>query len=163
MASPRIQAQTKAELMVIRGGSREAALRLLAAERSEEIFPILLEEIVHLGFPRALVLEVDFDSGEIRPAASLNCDRHSLEKFRTSLWASENPVVSVLQNLSGDVLKMGSGSSDSYYAYPMIFRNRTRCWEAERERRQDCLAVLNSRITKKFPLQQQVCAACGMR
>jgi signal transduction histidine kinase len=163
MASPRIQAQARAELMVIRGGSREAALRLLAAERSEEIFPILLEEIVHLGFPRALVLEVDFDSGEIRPAASLNCDRHSLEKFRTSLWASENPVVSVLQNLSGDVLKMGSGSSDSYYAYPMIFRNRTRCWEAERERRQDCLAVLNSRITKKFPLQQQVCAACGMR
>ena len=32
------------------------ALRLLSAERSEEIFPILLEEIIALGFPRALVL-----------------------------------------------------------------------------------------------------------
>jgi len=163
MASPRVQAQAKAELMVIRGGSREAALRLLAAERSEEIFPILLEEIVHLGVARALVLEVDFDSGEIRPAASLNCDKQCLGKFRTSLWASENPVVSVLQNLGGAVLKVGSGSADAYYAYPMIYRSRSRCWEAERERRQDCLAILNSRISKKFPLQQQVCAACGMR
>ena len=163
MASPRIQTQAKPELMVFRGGSREAPSRLLAAERSEEIFPIVLEEIVHLGFPRALVLEVDFDSGEIKAAASLNCDKEYLEKFRTSLWASENPVVSVLQNLNPAVLKPGTVTGDSLYAYPMIFRSRTRCWEAERERRQDCLAVLNSRLSKKYPVEEQVCTACGMR
>ena len=35
-----------------RGGREAAALRLLGAERSEEIFPILLEEIVNSGYPR---------------------------------------------------------------------------------------------------------------
>ncbi len=88
MATSRIQAQAKQDLRLVRGSSREASLRLLAAERSEEVFPILLEEIVRLGFPRALILEVDFDSGEIKPTASLNCEKHTLQRFRTSLWDS---------------------------------------------------------------------------
>jgi signal transduction histidine kinase len=163
MATSRIQAQGKPELKLVRGSSREASLRLLAAERSEEVFPILLEEIVHLGFPRALILEVDFDSGEIKPTASLNCEKHTLQRFRTSLWASENPVVSVLQNLTPHVLKPTPSSSESFYAYPIIFRNRNRCWEAERDRRQDCLAVLNNRLSGKYPVEEQVCRACGMR
>jgi len=163
MASPRIQTQAKPELMVFRGGSREAASRLLAAERSKEIFPILLEEIVHLGFPRALVLEVDFDTGEIKASVSLNCEKEYLAKFRTSLRARENPVVSVLQNLSPAVLKAGTVTADSLYACPMIFCSRQRCWEAKRERRKDCLAVLNSRLSRKYPFEKQVCTACGMR
>ena len=44
-----------------------AALRLLSAERTDEIFPVLLEEIVALGFPRAAALTVDFESGEVAP------------------------------------------------------------------------------------------------
>lgn len=163
MATPRVQTEVKPELFVVRGRANEAALRLLAAERSEEIFPILLEEIVKIGFPRALVLEVDFDTSEIRTSASLNCDRQYLEQFRTSLWASENPIVSVLQNLAPATLKLGDTAADSFYAYSIMYRSRTRCWEAERERRQDCLAVLNSKLTKKFPLEEQVCTACGMR
>ena len=163
MATPRVQTEVKPELFVVRGRANEAALRLLAAERSEEIFPILLEEIVKIGFPRALVLEVDFDTSEIRTSASLNCDRQYLDQFRTSLWASENPIVSVLQNLAPATLKLGDTAADSFYAYPIMYRSRTRCWEAERERRQDCLAVLNSKLTKKFPLEEQVCTACGMR
>ena len=49
-----------------RSSSESAALRLTAAERPEEILPILLEEVVHLGFPSALVLELDFDTGVVR-------------------------------------------------------------------------------------------------
>ncbi len=161
MVSPRIQA--KPELVVTPKGSSTAALRLLSAERSEEIFPILLEEIVNLGFPRALVLEVDFDTGEIKPTASINCDKSYLAKFHTSLWASENPVVSVLQNMTPAVMRAGTVTPDPLYAHPMIYRSRTRCWEAERERRQDCLAVQNFRLSRKFPMEEQVCAACGMR
>jgi hypothetical protein len=82
-----------------RSSSESAALRLTAAERPEEILPILLEEVVHLGFPRALALELDFDTGEIKPSASLNCSPKFLEQFSTSLWASENPFVSALLNL----------------------------------------------------------------
>jgi len=163
MASPRIQTQAKPELMVFRGGSREAASRLLAAERSKEILPILLEEIVRLGFPRALVLEVDLNTGEIKPSASLNCEKEYLARFRTSLRARENPVVSVLQNLSPAVLKAGTVTANSLYACPMIFRSRQRCWEAKHERRKDCLALLNSRLSRKYPFEKQVCTACGMR
>src|ERR1700739_3758180 len=43
---------------------RQSTLRLLGAERSEEIYPVLLEEIVALGFRRTLIAVVDFESGE---------------------------------------------------------------------------------------------------
>jgi len=49
-----------------------AALRLLEAERSEEIYLILLEEIVSLGYERAFVATVDFETGEILPTAALH-------------------------------------------------------------------------------------------
>ncbi len=146
-----------------RSSNESAALRLIAAERPEEIFPILLEEIVHLGFPRAAVLEVDFDTGEIKPAASLNSSPQFLEKFRTSLWASENPFVSALLGLKPVLIPHGVLRSGSLYAYPMIYRSRSRCWEAERERRADCLAVQNADVTHKLQIQQQVCSVCGMR
>jgi len=168
MATARVQQkvgprlQQKPQVLVPKGPAREAALRLLSAERSEEIFPILLEEIVNLGFPRAAVLEVDYDTGEVKPTASLNTDKASLEKFRASLWASENPLVSVLQNVTPAVLPP-TPRGESFYAYPMIYRSRTRCWEAERERRRDCLAMQNFHLARKLPLEEQVCSACGMR
>src|SRR5205809_7980098 len=98
MASPQLRPKTR--VLVPRDWSSEsAALRLLSAERPEEIFPILLEEIVKLGFVRALVLEVDFETGVIKPEASLNCDMVCLHNIRTSHWTSENTVVSAMQNL----------------------------------------------------------------
>src|SRR5579863_9688039 len=77
---------------------RPASLRLLEAERSEEIFPLLLEEIIALGFPRALAVDVNFDSGEIAPAAALKWPRHQLEKFTTALWMSDHQLVQALHN-----------------------------------------------------------------
>ena len=145
-----------------RSSSESAALRLAAAERPEEILPILLEEVVHLGFPRALALELDFDTGQIKPSASLNCSPEFLQQFSTSLWASENPSVSALLNLKSVLSPNGAGRSGALYAHPMIYRNSSRCWEAERERRNDCLAVQNAE-SSKLQIQQQVCSACGMR
>src|SRR5579871_1666848 len=83
---------------------RPAALRLLEAERSEEIFPLLLEEIIALGFPRALAIDVNFDSGDVAPAAALKWSRHHLEKFTTALWMSEHPLVQVLNTAQPQVL-----------------------------------------------------------
>ena len=162
MATTRVEAKNPV-LVPPAAAKQSAALRLLSAERSEEIFPILLEEIVSLGFPKAMVLEVDFDSGEVKPTASLNFERRELEKFRASLWASENPIVSALQNLNPAVLPSESLDGQSLYTYPMVYRSRTRCWEAERGRRNDCLAMQNFSIGRKLPLEEQVCAACGMR
>src|SRR5437879_1739602 len=144
VASPRVL-EKPVLLMQERGGD-SAALRLLSAERSEEIFPILLEEIVRIGFPRALVLEVDFENGEVNASASLNCDRNEVERFHTSLWARDNPIMGVLQRLNPGVLPNPAGRGASFYAYPMIYRSSTRCWEAERERREDCLAVFAFRL-----------------
>src|SRR5581483_1576627 len=73
-----------------------AALRVSATERPEEIIPILLEEIVELGFRGAVALELDFDTGQIKPSASMNCTADLLQQFHTSLWASENPYVTSL-------------------------------------------------------------------
>ncbi|MCU1270522.1 MAG: sensor signal transduction histidine kinase [Acidobacteriaceae bacterium] len=145
-----------------RSSSESAALRLSAAERPEEILPILLEEIVHLGFPSALALELDFDTGQIKPSASLNCSPEFLGKFNTSLWASENPFVSSLLNLKPLLTPDGVVRNGALYAHPMIYRNVSRCWEAERDRRSDCLAVQNAE-SSKLQIQQQVCSACGMR
>jgi signal transduction histidine kinase len=140
-----------------------AALRLLSAERTEEIFPILLEEAVKLGFARALVLEVNFEDGEVKASASINCDKSEIEKFHSSLWARENPIIMALQRLNPGVVTLPGARGGSFYAYPMIYRSRTRCWEAERERQEDCLAVQNSRLSRRLPLEGQICSACGMR
>ena len=162
MSSPALR-RRREQTVDQRSSSESAALRLIAAERPEEILPILLEEIVHIGFPRAAVLEVDFDTGEITSTASLNCDYEFLEEFRTSLWASENPLVSTLLSLKPALLPDGAIKAGALYVHPMIYRSQSRCWEAERERRTDCLAVQNADQKRKFQIQQQVCAVCGMR
>jgi signal transduction histidine kinase len=61
------------------------------------------------------------------------------------------------------LLPDGRLKTGSIYAHPMIYRSQTRCWEAERERRADCLAVQNVDPRRKLQIQQQVCSACGMR
>ena len=138
-----------------------AAMRLLAVERADEIFPVLLEEIVGLGFPRAAALTVDLESGEVRAAAALNCSTNFLQALETSLWASENPLVSVLHGMKPAVLT-GFANSSALYCHPLLYRNQNHCWEAERERHQECLAVANFRHPRKLQLQEQVCSTCDI-
>lgn len=162
MASPVLR--PKRELFADqRSSSKSAVLRLVGAERPDEILPILLEEVISLGFSRAAVLGVDFDTGDIKPVASLNFDTSSLAKLQTSLWASEDPLVSAAQNFEPVLLPGEKQRSGALYAYPMIYRSKVRCWEAERERRADCLAVQNMHPRRKLQFQQQACAVCGMR
>src|SRR5215831_20470790 len=73
--------------------SREACLRLLQAERSEDVFPILLEEIVALGHPRAAVLEAT--PGFAAPVVALHWGRHQLEKLATVLRTRGFPPLGV--------------------------------------------------------------------
>ncbi|HVH89250.1 MAG TPA: ATP-binding protein [Terriglobales bacterium] len=140
-----------------------AALRLLQAERSEEVYPILLEEIVGLGFDRTFIVAVDFETGEVLPSASLNCSKNYLDRFRSSLFAAENPVVDVLHSQRPSVVKDSSLHHRSLYCHPILYSNTTPCWEAERERRTECLAVDNSLHRRKMSLESQVCGTCSMR
>src|SRR5438105_2305717 len=140
-----------------------AALRLLSAERSDEVFPILLEEIVNLGFPRALVTQVDFDTGEVRPVASLNCSKAMQRRFSSALWQAENPIIGVLNAMRAVVLPRTSNHGAALYCHPVLYRNLNPCWEAQRAARSDCLAVTNQFGSSKLDLETQVCRTCGMR
>ena len=142
---------------------RPAVLRLLEAERSEEIFPLLLEEIIALGFPRALAVDVNFDSGEITPAAALKWPKHQVEKFSGGLWMSDNQLVSVFHNIRPAVLNKTSFHSKPIYVHPILYANRNLCWEADRIRTSSCLALQNFRREKKVRLEEQVCSTCDMR
>jgi len=153
----------KLDDLIGEGAHDPVAFRLLAAERPEEILPVLLEDIVHLGFPRAFILNLDFETGEIRPTTSLNCDSLFLRKFHASLWATENPIVAALVNTKPVLVRPSSRKDVTVYTLPMLYRTRSRCWEAERDRRRECLAVQNFRSGRKFQVQEQTCAICNMR
>ncbi|HKV95371.1 MAG TPA: ATP-binding protein [Candidatus Angelobacter sp.] len=142
---------------------RPAVLRLLQAERSEEIFPLLLEEIIALGSPRALVVDVNFDSGEVTPAAALRWPRQQMERFSAALWMSDHPLVSVLHSLQPQVLEKTALHNRPLYIHPILYSNRNLCWEADRIRTGSCLAVQNFRKQKKVRLEDQVCSTCEMR
>src|SRR5215472_12779016 len=142
---------------------RPAVLRLLQAERSEEIFPLLLEEIIALGNPRALAVDVNVDTGDITPAAALKWPRQQLEKFSTALWMSENPLVSVLHTARPAVLNKTALHNRPLYIHPILYSNRNLCWEADRIRTGSCLAVQNFHRQKKIRLEDQVCSTCEMR
>lgn len=167
MATPHlVKIGSKTVASESRGGrarGASATLRLLDSERSEEIFPILLEEIIALGYPRALVLAVDYESGEISPVASLRCGPSTIEKFRTSLYATDDALVQCLLRQESATLQLPQLPGKKMYCQPAIFGSRNFCWEAERNHRGDCLAHANNSGGKSLRLEDQVCSACRMR
>ncbi|MEO5937199.1 MAG: ATP-binding protein, partial [Terriglobales bacterium] len=144
-------------------GRVPAALRLLQADRSDEIYPILLEEVVRMGFPRALILSANFENGEIAPSAAIRYPEKQLHRFRTSLFAADNPLVNVMHHLKPALIPQSEFSPRPLYCHPMIYRNANVCWEAERERKVDCLATDNYRAKRRLDLDSQVCRTCEMR
>ncbi|HSE48864.1 MAG TPA: ATP-binding protein [Terriglobales bacterium] len=166
MATPEMRVNTVAQLPAQRRMAalrRRSALRLLDVERSEDIFPVLLEEIMALGFRRAAIATVDPETGELVPAESVNAGKQFLAQFRTSLYASENPLVGVLQGMQPAVLPQPGNKNHNLYCHPFIYRNRNMCWEAERERRADCLALVNFSSPQPLQLDRQTCEVCDMR
>jgi len=161
VASPEMRVRSHVPELI--GKGRRSALRLLGIERSEEIFPVLLEEVVALGHPRALVAGVNFENSEITPVASLNCSQTFLQRFHSSLFAMETPAVQILHSQHPAHVHSRSKRGPEFYYYPLIYRNRTACWEAERSRGGKCIAVENFHCHLKLQLQQQVCGVCEMR
>jgi len=165
MATPQMRLNTVTQLPVQRRVAalrRRSALRLLDVERSEDIFPVLLEEIMALGFRRAVIAALEADTGELVPTESVNAGKQFIQQFQTSVYASENPIVGVLHSMQPAVLPQRN-PKHSLYCHPLVYRNRTMCWEAERERTPDCLAVSNFRSERRLELEQQVCRTCQMR
>ncbi|HVP42448.1 MAG TPA: ATP-binding protein [Terriglobales bacterium] len=166
MASPQMRVGARRRMATEHrrepGSNRRVAARLLAVERTDAIFPVLLQEIVVLGFPRALVASVNLETGDLAPTLSVNFPRTVQQRFRTSLHASENTLVKVLRNGKPAVIPGGPGRR-ALYCHPILFRSRTQCREAERRPAGGCLAVDNQHGRRKLCLPDQVCATCGMR
>lgn len=160
MATAQMSARSGANTSTER--RRDAALRLLTAERSDEILPVLLEEIVALGYPRALITAVDYDSAELRPTVSLNCSKSFQQRFRTSIYALDHPLVQSLQTQKPKQIPSLPRASNPVLCYPVLYRQKAPCWEAERLHRPGCLAVLNN-SNAKLNLGDQVCKVCDMR
>ncbi|HWR37096.1 MAG TPA: ATP-binding protein [Clostridia bacterium] len=152
-------AQMRVSKRRVEAGSRAtSSLGLAAAERSEEIYPLLLDEIAALGYSRALIATVNYDAAEIRPVVMRNCSRAFRERFTSSLHAAENPMVQVLNALEPRVVA-GAKRGDAYvYCHPMFFRSPMPCLEADRERRPGCLGV----DSRNVQFRQQVCAVCDL-
>jgi len=139
------------------------ALRFIEAESPQDVFRVLLDAIVFLGFPGAALLEADLETKEVKASASVNCDSRFLERLRTSLESRYDPFVSALLNLKPALISDGTIRNTKFYACPVIYRSQAPCREAEQERRGDCLAALNAEPEQKLRTQQQMCAACGIR
>src|SRR5438270_1350110 len=164
MATAEVRFQPEQRLNGRRASQRRpAVLRLLEAERSEEIFPLLLEEIIALGYQRALAVDVNFDTGDVTPAAALKWPRQNLQNFTTALWMSEHQMVNVLNTSRPAVLSKSNLHSKPIYVHPIFYSNRNVCWEADRLRTASCLAVQNFRKEKRIRLEDQVCTTCEMR
>ena len=86
-------------------GRKRSVLRLLSAESSEEIYPVLLEEILALGFPRALIASADYETATLRPIAALNCACSLQERFQLPLWA-DHPIIQALHSRQPALLPM---------------------------------------------------------
>ena len=142
---------------------RGAAFRLLQAERIKDVLPLLLEEIIALGYPCAAVLDVDFDSGDVQPAIALEWPQAQLHEFSTALWVGDNPVTSVMSAQRPAVLLRTSFSPHPVYLHPILFSRRDLCWEADRAGTGGCLAVRNFRHEARIRLEDQVCPTCDMR
>src|SRR5260370_18901984 len=141
----------------------EAVLRLLHAERSHDVLPLLLEEVLALGYPRAALLGVNFDSGNVALTAALHWARQQMARFTTALWVAEHPVISILNANRPAVLPRTSLHHRPVYLHPILFSNRDLCWEAGRPRTGSCLAADNFRREKRVRLEDQVCSTCEMR
>ena len=142
---------------------RPAAMRLLDAESSEEIFSLLLEEIIALGYPRAMVLEVDFESGGITPSAMQKWPRPQADKLATELSADFHPVNRVLRAARPAVLTRTPLYSRPIYLHPVLFSQNNVCWEAGRVSTAGCLAVNNARHQALISREGQTCSNCEIR
>jgi signal transduction histidine kinase len=136
----------------------EPILRLLQTQRSDELFPVLLEEIVARGYVRAAVLEASFDGRELKPVAALNWQLPQLEKLAAGLPQGHS-LAALLEAGGSAALPKTALHPRALYVHPLVYANRTPCWEASRG--SDCLAVQNS--SRRSEYGNQACSVCDMR
>ena len=141
--------------------SREAALRMLQVERSAELLPVLLEEIVALGHARAAVLETGSNSDEVAQVAAVNWLPEDLAKLAEALRGAAGPLLRTLAANHPEVLE-GPLHHHALSLQPLLYSNPTPCREAANSGSESCLAVQNACGDKSRVHPLQPCSVCGM-
>jgi PAS domain S-box-containing protein len=121
-----------------------------------------VDAIVALGFPSAAVLELEFNTGELRSAAQVNWPQERLARISAGLSAAEQPVISILGARRAAVLPRTRFYPGPIYLHPLLFSHRNRCRESDRASTGSCLAARNFRREIPVHLEEQVCPTCGM-
>jgi PAS domain S-box-containing protein len=104
-----------------RSRDQRALARLLESEASADVYPVLLEEVLRLGYPRALVLEVQTDTGDLTPAAALNYGDQSTQPLRSSAFQSDHAIRRILAAGRPRVLHDPALAAAALYCHPVRF------------------------------------------
>lgn len=154
MATAKMHFQPQRRRRLISQG--EPIFRLLQTQRSEELFPVLLEEIVARGYARAAALEASLDGRELKAVAALNWPLPQLEKL-AAVSPQGHPLVALLRANRSAVLPKTGFYTRALYVHPLVYANPNPCWEADGD--SDCLAVQSHHMQNR----KQVCSVCDMR
>jgi signal transduction histidine kinase len=140
------------------GNPPDAALvRLVAAERPEEVYTALLEAAVALGFPRGLILEADLEKGRFEPVAELRWPGAELKAFRGALAAPRHEAASLLRALQPARLAHSGLHERPVCFLPLFFAERNLDGAAS------CLFTGLEAQSGGLELQRQLCGVCGIR
>jgi len=142
--------------------NREAALRLLQVERSSEVLPVLLDDIIALGYARAAVLETRPNSHRVGTVASVNWPPADLAKLAEAVSGPAGPLATTLATNRPEVLE-GPLHHRALSIHPMLYSNPAPCREAASAGSENCLAVQNAHGDKDGASGRQPCSICGIQ
>lgn len=137
-----------------------ALTRLLETDEPDDVYPVLLEEVLRLGYPRALVLQTQIDSGELAPVAALNCPDDYAQALRSSVYQTDHLIRQVLAAGRPRLLREGVLAPAALYCHPIRLTAAKACADA-REPHGACLAFERARSHPR-PADERRCATCGI-
>jgi len=143
-------------------------VRLLSAERSEQIYSILIEEVIARGFLKAAIVELDFQTGALTVIDSQNYTDPELEKLQIGLRQEspkrqkpQEPASALLSPLPA-IIPTSSPQDDLICIHPMVFVADAACQQVTKQNEVQCLAFRNQR-NPQSRVQNQYCTACDMQ
>lgn len=134
----------------------EAALRLLRLERSADVLPALLAEIVALGYTRAAAFEIDAQGSEMLPRGPKSWLAPELAQLIGALRGSEGPAASVLRANRSAIIQL-PGHRFSLGIHPMLYASGRLCCQVDGNGKRD---LEGQREARRDALQPG-CDICG--
>ncbi len=141
-----------------RPSTQSDPLRLLSADTPPNLLRVVVEEVVKLGFSRALVLDVDPHAEQPRLLASHKCDKRFLSQF-SKVIKKDDALRQAIASAKAGMLPRTT-LKQTFYACPLVFPIKVRCPEIKRDSNERCLARQNS---SRLHSLGKTCQTCGIQ